>query len=517
MSFIIDLLDGSDVPIGDGPLINVLNVSVGESLDEAGQIQFSLPATDYRTARLLDIADKFRIRLHDDRGIENDRFAYGLIGGDSIDAASDQPTRQVHGFDLLAELTNKAVGWWCFYENSDLNTVILPELLTDTNWSLGTVDAGLGTYTQRFDGDSRLAALIKITQQLGRHFRMGNTLRTLDFGAFSTVSPVRLTNVDHLLRAQDANAAIAIIGSLQLISDRATVIHRIYPWGAGDDGGNTDRSKVSLWYLPHAGMFGITSTDSRWADIGITHGLRGSSSPITAVHDSGDTVNNLYDVIDTTGFVGENPGTHVPYQQLAWVHDPDDLTQPLAFNFVTETVFDGTHLEVRGSPDLPPPPVAAGDLLIGNPQLYLQTADYNPDNPLEAVVIFNDVKTVSSNASHLAAVAPQLFMRAQRYLAVHAVPQRTYQVSVLRAPYTLRVGDKVRVIYRGAVTRRGVTVNWIDLDEELFIIKINRTYNADGSTSATIDVSNIDAQPIDDISALADNSGQVGAIAVNAS
>jgi hypothetical protein len=327
---------------------------------------------------------------------------------------------------------------------------------------------------------------------------------------------VRLTNVQHALRAQDDNSAIAIIGSLQLTSDRAGVVHRIYPWGAGDDGGNTDRNKVSLWYLPHVGMFGAASTDARWADIGIIQGVRGGTTNITGVHDGGSSVNNLYDVGSTAGFVPQNPGTSVPYQQLAWVRDPGDLTQPLAFNFVTENVFDSAHLEIRGSPDLPPAP-AIGDTLIGNPQLYLQTADYDPADPREAVVIFNDVKTISSNASHLAAVAPQLFMRAQRYLVTHAVPQRTYQISVLRAPYTLRAGDKVRVIYRGAVTRNGVTVNWIDLDEELYLIKITRTFNADGSTAATLDVSNIDAQPLDDVSALADNSGQVGAIAVNAS
>lgn len=515
MSFIIDLLNGSGVPIGDGPLTNVLNVSVGEALDEAGQIQFSLPATDYRAATLIDQAAKFRVRLHDDRGVEADRYIYGVLGGDTIDAASEQPTRQVQGFDLLAELGNKAVGWWCFYENSDINTVILPDLIADTNWSLGTIEAGLGDYTQRFDGDSRLAALIKLTQQLGKHFRMGSTLRTLDFGTFGTVSAVRLTNVQHALRAQDANTNIAIIGSLQLTSDRAAVIHRIYPWGAGEDGGNINREKVSLWYLPHVGMFGAASTDARWADIGITQGVRGATTLIDYVHDSGSSVNNLYDVDSTAGFIPQDPVTSVPYQQLAWVRDPDDLTQPIGFNFVTENVADATHMEVRGSPNIPPA-ASAGDTLIGNPQLYLQTADYDPNDPREAVVIFNDVKTISADARNLAAVAPQLFMRAQRYLATHAVPQRTYSLSVLRAPYTLRVGDKVRVIYRGAVTRRGVTVNWIDLDEELYLIKITRMYNADGSTSATLDVSNIDAQPLDDVSALADNSGQVGALAVNA-
>lgn len=494
MSFIIDLLDGSDRPIGDGPLTNVLSVSVGEALDEAGQIQFSLPATDYRAATLIDQAVKFRVRFDDGT------LVYGLLGGDTIDAAGDQPTRTVQGFDLLAELGNKSVGWWCYYQASDLNTVILPDLIRDTGWSLGTIEAGLGDFTQRFDGDSRLSALIKLTQQLGKHFRWSSTLRNLDFGAFGAVAPVRLTNVQHALRAQDSNPAIAIIGSLQLTSERAAVVHRIYPWGAGNDSGDTYREKASLWYLDRG--------DPRWSDIGIAPGVRGAMATVIDVRAAGAGTNNLYEVDDATGFMES------PTQQLAWVTDPADLTSPIGFNFAVDAIF-GVDIIVRGSAVIPAP-APAGARLIGNPQLYLQTADYDPASPREATIIFNDVKSIDADAGNLAAVAPQLFMRAQRYLATHGVPQRTYQLSVLRAPATLRVGDKVRVVYRGAVTRRGVTVNWIDLDEELYVIQITRTFNADGSTAATLDVSNIDAQPLDDARALADNSGQVGAIAVNA-
>ena len=501
MAFIIDLLNGSDIPIGDGPLHNVLNVSVTESLDQSGQIQFTLPATDYRAATLLDAAVKFRIRFDDAAGT----YVYGWLAGDTLDAASERPTRQVQGFDLLTELGNKSIGWWCYYEAENLNTVILPQLIANTGWSLGTVDAGLGDYTQRFDGDSRLAALIKITQQLGKHFRRGSTLRTLDFGAFGALSPIRLTNVHHALVAQETNEAIAIIGSLQLIRDRAAVVHRVYPWGAGDDGGNTDREKVSLWYLDKA--------DSRWADIGITQGVRGGTTTVTAVGADG----HQYITSDTTGFIVW------PIQQLAWVTDPDDLTQEFGYNFVVDEVHTDADVIVRGSPLLPgapgnpiPAPTVFPVTLIGNPQLYLQTTDYDPAAPLEATIIFNDIKSIGSSAELLAMMAPQLFLRAQRYLQTHSVPQRTYRISVIAAPYTLRVGDKVRVIYTGAVTQSGVTVNWIDLDEELYLINITRTFSADGSQSATLDVSNIDMQPLDEASALAGNTEQVNAIAVNA-
>jgi len=501
MTFIIDLLDGSDTVIGDGPLNNVLSVSIGESLDQAGQIQFTLPATDYRAATLLDQAVKFRVQFDDGT------LVYGVLGGDTIDATADQPTRVVQGFDLLAELGGKSIGWWCYYEASDINTVILPDLLAGTGWTTGTIEAGLGNFTQRFDGDSRLAALIKLTQQLnGKHFRRGSGLRVLDFGSFGTLAASEAINVHHVLHGQAANAAIMIIGSLQLTSDRAAVVHRIYPWGAGNDNGDTNRFKASLWYLPFA--------DSRWSEIGITYGVRGAATSVTAVGADG----HEYQTADTSGFM------EWPIQQLAWVTDPDDLTQPFGYNFVVDTIDTDAALWVRGSPLLPgapgnpiPAPTTFPVTVYGNPQLYLQTADYDPAAPREAVIIFNDVKAFSSSASDLAAIAPQLFERAKRYLLTHAVPQRSYAMTVVNAPYTLRVGDKLRVRYRGAVTRRGVTVDWIDVDEELYLINITRTTNSDGTTNAVLEVSNIDAQPLDDVGALADGSSQVSAMAVNAS
>ncbi len=67
-------------------------------------------------------------------------------------------------------------------------------------------------------------------------------------------------------------------------------------------------------------------------------------------------------------------------------------------------------------------------------------------------------------------------------------------------------------VYRGVVTRAGVLYQWIDLDEELFVIQITRTFNADGSTAATVQVSNVDDQAVNDATVIYDQAAQVNSI-----
>ena len=69
-----------------------------------------------------------------------------------------------------------------------------------------------------------------------------------------------------------------------------------------------------------------------------------------------------------------------------------------------------------------------------------------------------------------------------------------------------------RVINRGVATRAGALYQWIDLDEELFVIQITRTFNADGSTSAPVQVSNVDDQAVNAATVIYDQASQVNSI-----
>ena len=490
--FVVDLLNGSDAIIGGGPLKNVLQVSITETLDEAGQIQFTVPATDYIASQIIGAAARFRVRFDDGR------LVYGLIGKDMINVGSAQPIRTVTGQDLIGELANYSCGWWCFYDTDDLNTVVLPGLLSGTGWSAGTFDASMGDFYGRFDGDSRLSALIKVIQQTpGIHFRMGSTIRTLDVGAFATLSTTRFTNVDHALVSQDGNTDIAIIGSLQITNDRAPIVNRIIPWGAGSDNGDTNRAKVKLFQLDRADT-------TRWSNIKAKPGLRGVQVTVTGINETGG---HHWEVNTTTGL------RELPISQLIWCDNPADLTDSYGYDFVVNDILSSTKLTINGSPTITPSePSSFPTYLISDPQLYMEDATAYADDPHEAVIVFNDITLTNLTSGSWAKGAVQLYNRAKRYLDDHKIAQTTYTLTAVRCPDSVRVGDKVRVIYRGAVTMYGIIYNWVNIDVELFVTKITRVYNADGSTSAALDVSNIARRPINDSEYVYDNAAQVHSI-----
>jgi hypothetical protein len=503
-AFIVDLMDTNHVPIGDGPLHNVLNVSVTESLDEAGQIQFSVPATDPRAATYLDQALRFRVRFSD--GTE----VYGLKSGDTIDAVQDAPTRTITGQGMLGELGRYSCGWWCFYcdpdtqAGMDIGTVVLPDLLGAAGWSAGTLDNDLGDFYGRFDGDSILAALIKITQQTpGKHFRLGDTLRTLDMGAFGVLNTtVRFINVPHLLVAQESNPDIAIITALQVAQDYAPIVNRIIPWGAGEDSGDTYRAKVKLFHLDR--------NDERWANIHVKAGIRGGTATISSIGTTG-THDDLYYVDTLAGFF------EWPIQQLLWCQSPSDLTQPIGYDFVVDQLHSSApiNIEVRdsGNPSgFPPTPPSFPAYLYGNPQLYLQDDTAWSADPHEATVVFNDITLNDLSTGEWAQGASQLYNRAWRYLQTHKEPRRSYTLSAMACPDSVRAGDKIKVEYHGQVTSGGLNYGWIDVDEELYVIRITRTYDASGATQARIEVSNVDDQATNDQTVIYDQAAQVGSI-----
>jgi hypothetical protein len=282
-----------------------------------------------------------------------------------------------------------------------------------------------------------------------------------------------------------------IVGTLQLTSDKAPVVNRIFPWGAGHDDGNLNRAKVSLFHL--------ASDDTRWANIKAKAGVRGATATISAV----GAGNTQYIVDDTSDFMAW------PIMQLLWAVDPDDLTQGIGYDFVVRAK-TATDVNVRGSPEIPSPPPSFPATLIGNPQLYIEDATAYAADPHEAVVIFDDITLTDLSLESFADAAAQLYDRAAQYLVTHKEAQVSYGLTVYNCPDTLRPGDIVHVTYQGAVTRNGATVDWVNVDTDLNLINITRRYNADGSREATLEVSNVKAQPANSSGAVSRAVGSVG-------
>ena len=480
--FTIDLLDAASTVIGDGPLVNVLRASFGSALDRAGECSIELPATDERVVNYL--ASAAYIRLRADDGYTRTSIISGVTT-----RAGQRPSVIVSGYDLLAELGHVTCGWLADYNTNagggvygdDINTYVLPDILANTGWSSGTIDASLGRYVGSFNGLSRLAALDRLRQSTGKHFRQGSTERTLDFGAFGSSSGFRVINVAHLLRAQDSNTTIGFIESLEVVEERDDVVNLIVPFGAGQDGsylitGNNDYGKVRLKDLASGGG---SIVDYQVSDIQVRPGMRHGVETTVTASGTGTSIT----VASTTGMV---VGSKV------FIGDKTNAqASPNHWNRVISSITDATHVVVDFSIT-----VTNGDKFITSPQYYLYDSTAYAANPREAVVIFSDVEIpfrtpAGSNIAQFVPTAMVLYNRARAYLADHKTARTVYRVTPSRVPTTLLPGQTVRVIYHGRVTRNGVAAEWLDVDTDLYVLNITRAYNADGTASVALDVSTV--------------------------
>jgi len=74
----------------------------------------------------------------------------------------------------------------------------------------------------------------------------------------------------------------------------------------------------------------------------------------------------------------------------------------------------------------------------------------------------------------------------------YSLPYETYILSrVLNLPTSLRVGDKIRVVYHGSVRAYGGSY-YVDIDDDLYVTRITRTWQGNGEASASLAVSDVD-------------------------
>jgi hypothetical protein len=503
--FYIDLLDSAGAKIGAGPLVNVIKASFGEALDRAAECSIEVPATDQRVIDLLASASYARL-------VASDGYTRTAIIKTRTTRVAAPPTITIGGYDLVAELGQFTCGWLADYKTNagggiygdDANTYVLPDLIANTGWSSGTIDAGLGRYVGTFDGKTRLAALDLLRKSKGKHFRQGATERTLDFGAFGSSSGFRLIQVERVLRAQDANITIGLIESLEVLEDDGDIVNLIVPFGAGQDGSylitaSNDYGKVRLKDLAESGgspaAYAVTDIQVR---AGMRHGVEttvtaGSTSTTVQVASTAGMVQG------SKVFIGDK--TNAQNNNNNW-------------NRSIASITDATHVVVDFSIT-----VFNGDKFITNPQYYLYDSTAYAANPREACIIFTDIDIpyrtpAGPDINQFIPTAYLLYERAKAYLADHKTSRKVYRVTPAKIPTTLRPGMTIHVIYHGRVTRDGVASEWVNVDAALYVLNIVRTYNGDGTISNSIEVSEVNRQRQSDAEMLAQLASGSGAMAV---
>lgn len=113
---------------------------------------------------------------------------------------------------------------------------------------------------------------------------------------------------------------------------------------------------------------------------------------------------------------------------------------------------------------------------------------------IQRVYQLQNIIPISATAAKIANAADMLYQGAAEYLARAAVPKKTYKVKLRNIVKRIKPGDKIRVVYKGVVRHRNRVVDWVDLDELLYVVGIRENFSSQGH-EVDLTVSNIDKPP----------------------
>lgn len=379
--FRIDVLNAAGVKQGSGPLPNVREVNDTITLDEIGELTFSLPAGQPESA-LLQAGTM--VDVYDPQG-------QGYLGryhysSRRLKSSRREDVIEIKCYDQLIELTRDTVGFQRGYNNVTVGSVLSDLVGLVPGWAVNYESEFTTTRTiLSLEGESPFRGIDELRDRFG-HFRLGGS-RTLDFGRFGAVSGVRLVNLPGQVAEEiEANTEVALVTEVSLVEETDDIFNSIIPLGTGHGEG------VQLT-IKEAGTAG-------W-----------------------------YPVRNRTNA----NGTKMYYIQ-------DDAS----------VVAHGARWRVMSFPQIRP---------------------------------LDNSTTARARASLALKLTAETLMR--RNLA----PKLTLtigDVKALRQP--LKVGDKVRLVYKGVVDGYG----YLSLNQDLWVMSIRRSRSATGERTVSLTVANTD-------------------------
>lgn len=269
MAFRIDVLDASNNKVGTGPLTTVEAVSIRRSLDRIGGASLTLPGTDPKTA-VVGIGRKYAI--YHSRWGNLGTFSHKR---QSLAVSGHTPKLKVDTQDALVELVKRSVYYRRNFDDVAVDSVVSTLLALVPGWGAGEVESGIGDTTLSYEGESVYEALDILRDRWGKSFRLGSSDQTLDFGSFGDDSGVRLIRAEAMTPEMDANADVALVTNLDVITEGETIINRVIPVGAG--------AGVTQLTLEH-----VTVSD---ADYPVQSGLNADGSNFYYIEDATSQAN----------------------------------------------------------------------------------------------------------------------------------------------------------------------------------------------------------------------------------
>lgn len=220
-----------------GEIRSVLAWESEDPLDRAGKFRFQMPATDSK-AELL--SEKRIVRCYTVINNTVTQVGSGLI--DKIEVqlgAGGTSLLAVEGDNLLRELTNRQVGSLSIDDSSGGPADTGPADIiayAPSGWALDTLsgyDTTAKSVLHAFEGETVLAALVRLSELTGEHFRAGANRTVIWMQNDQPDSGVRAVQTGDPT-AILANPAVCMITDLARSSDSYDLVTRVYPYGAGD-------------------------------------------------------------------------------------------------------------------------------------------------------------------------------------------------------------------------------------------------------------------------------------------
>lgn len=246
--FRVSVESSAGVALGGGPLLSATRATVTHSIDRAGSVAFDMPATDPDSASFAAAAGALSVYVRI-RAFRNGTWitaGRGIITKKDLDSSGKM--LRLSGPSIEHELTRTHVGTLSLTDNPLVPEVpmaaadVLPAIMAYALAGWTTSGTPSGDVYYQFGDETVLAALIKVAEILGDHFRFDVEDRIVEWlpttaaGFDAAASGVRATDIGDPDELLDAPEIAILDGGLQVSTDDTERITRIYPRGAGNAG-----------------------------------------------------------------------------------------------------------------------------------------------------------------------------------------------------------------------------------------------------------------------------------------
>lgn len=237
-NFWVDIENASGTRVYKGPL-RAFGWTQSDVLSASGTFAFDVSIADPNIGALAE--KRVAVCKYVDANGVLQTFGGGVIDKITTTSRTDGSMLiHVEGNDLTRELTYRSVGALDLSGVGAAGVTDGPDqamALAPAEWSISNGTTLTHVYAG-FDGESVLNALTRISEKIGEHWRLGAGREIEWLGGAESFAASGVRAVQHVNNpvAVETLETIAVITSVEEISDAADLISRIIPRGAGNGG-----------------------------------------------------------------------------------------------------------------------------------------------------------------------------------------------------------------------------------------------------------------------------------------